>query len=159
MMSSLELDDVDRGILHLLQEDARNSVATAIADEVGVAPNTVRNRIERLEEAGVIEGYHPQIDYERAGYQLHVLFICTVPVSERRTLVGKSLEIDGVIEVTEALSGHQNLIVEVVGADSDDLTAIAEQLEALGIEIDNERFLKDVRSQPFDHFGVDVVEQ
>lgn len=157
-MNPIDLDEVDRGILQLLQEAARNNVASTIADEVDVAPNTVRNRIERLEEAGVIQGYHPHIDYEEAGYQLHVVFVCTVPVSKRAELADKALGIEGVVEVTEILSGHQNLAVEVVGDGSDDITTIAKQLEEFEIEIQDEQFLKNVRTQPFDHFGVAAVE-
>lgn len=158
-MSSFELDDVDRGILHLLQEDARNNSPATIAEEVGVAPNTVRNRIERLEDRGVIQGYQPHINYERAGYQLHVIFVCTVPVSDRRTIADDALGIDGVIRIIEILSGRDNLAVEAVGEDSDDLTEIASQLESIGCEIADEWFLKNTRVQPFNHFGADVVEE
>lgn len=49
-----ELDEVDRGILYLLQKDARHNTNKEIGDAVGVSPGTVRNRIENLEEAGVI---------------------------------------------------------------------------------------------------------
>lgn len=158
-MNQIDLDEVDRGILQLLQEDARNYTAAAIADEVGVVPNTVRNRIERLEDAGVIEGYHPQINYERAGYQLHVIFVCTVPILKRKELADDALDIDGVIEVTEILSGHENLAVEVVGTDSDDLAAIAEQLEELEIKIHDEWFVKRAHPQPFNHFGSKPIDE
>jgi DNA-binding Lrp family transcriptional regulator len=40
-----------------------------------VSASTVRNRIDRLEEAGVIEGYYPKINYERANFPLHVLLL------------------------------------------------------------------------------------
>lgn len=63
-MSIDELDELDRGILHCLQEDARNNSAADIAEKVGVTANTVRNRIQRLEEEGVIQKYTPIIDYE-----------------------------------------------------------------------------------------------
>lgn len=158
-MAAIDLDDVDRGILHMLQEDARNSVAADIAEEVGVSPNTVRSRIERLEEADIIQGYHPDIDYERAGYLLHIIFVCTVPVSKRAEIAEKALKIEGVVEVTEILSGHQNLTVKSIGENSDEITAIAEQLEELGLEITNERFIKNVRPQPFNHFGRGAVEK
>lgn len=157
-MSSRDLDAIDRGILHLLQEDARNNVASTIADEIGVAPNTVRNRIERLEAAGIIEGYYPHINYERAGYQLRVIFVCTAPISRREELANETLNIDGIIEVIEILSGNQNLAVEAVGSDSDDITAIAEQLEELGLEIRDEWFLKNVRPSSFDHFSTGAGE-
>lgn len=154
-----ELDDVDRGILHMLQQDARNHSASLIADEVGVAPNTVRNRIERLEENGVIQGYHPQIDYERAGFQLRVVFLCTARVSDRGDLADRALDVEGVVGVTEILSGTENLLVETVSDTSDDLTRIAAEFEELGLDIRDERFAKNTRVQPFDNFGVEIVEE
>lgn len=154
-MNHPELDEVDRGILHMLQEDARNNTAADIADAVGVAPNTVRNRMEDLEGRGIIRGYSPEIDYERAGYQLHVVFICTVPVSDRSETADDALAIEGVIQVVETLSGHHNLAVETVGEDSDDITAIATQLEGLNCKLEGEWFIKNARAQPFDHFGVE----
>ena len=157
-MGPSEIDDVDRGILHMLQRDARNHSASVIADEVGVAPNTVRNRIERLEDAGVIRGYHPQIDYERAGFQLRVIFVCTARVSERGDLADRVLEVEGVVDVTEVLSGTENILAETVSDSSEDLTRIASELEALGLDIRDERFVKNSRVQPFDSFGVEEVE-
>ncbi len=156
-MKSPALDDVDRGILHMLQEDARNHSASGIADAVGVAPNTVRNRIARMEDAGVIEGYHPHINYERAGYQLRVQFICTVPISKREAMAEQALEIVGVVGVTEVVSGHENLVIEAVGTETSDVTSIATQIEDRDIRIHDERFLRAVRVQPFNHFGGDVL--
>ncbi|WP_247003777.1 Lrp/AsnC family transcriptional regulator [Halosolutus gelatinilyticus] len=154
----MELDDVDRGILHMLQDDARNNSAAVIADEVGVAPNTVRNRIERLEERGVIDGYYPHIDYERAGYQLHVIFVCSVPISDRREFADAALDTEGVIRVNEILSGRENLAVEVVGSDSEAITAIASELEATGCDISDEWFLRNTSVKPFNHFGAEEVD-
>ena len=154
-MSPLELDDVDRGILHLLQVDARNNSPADIAEQVGVAPNTVRNRLKRLEDHDVIEGYQPQINYERAGYQLRVTFICTVPVSERNGIADEVMEIEGVIQVVENLSGRQNLTVDGVGENSEDITAIATSLESLECVIEDEWFIENARTRPFDHFGVE----
>ncbi len=152
-----ELDQIDRGILHILQEDARNHVASELADVLNIAPNTVRNRIERMEAGGVIQGYHPLIDYEAAGFQLHVVFICTVPISERADKAEQAMAVPGVIEVTEVLSGTNNLTVEVVATDGDDITQIAERLEGAGVTIQDERFLKNVRAQPYNPFGADIV--
>lgn len=158
MKQQQTLDGVDRGILHILQQDARNHTASDIADAVGVAPNTVRNRLGKLEENKIIEGYYPHIDYERAGYQLRVIFVCTVSVSTRRELAEKVLGVDGVVEVTEILSGTDNLTVEAVGRDSDELTAIASKLESIGLTIQKEKFVKKRRVQPFDQFGQDATE-
>ena len=55
------LDDVDRRLLALLEEDARASAA-ALARRVGMSAPAVRERIARLEEAGVIRGYRLDVD-------------------------------------------------------------------------------------------------
>lgn len=153
-----QLDAVDRGILYMLQRDARNNSASVIAEAIQVAPNTVRNRIDRLENEGVIDGYLPQLNYERAGYQLRVVFVCSVPIAERQDISQQVMHVDGVIEVREMLSGHQNLLIEVVGIDGDDITDIARKLENLDITIQEERFVKAVRSKPFSQFGDDIKE-
>ncbi|MFB6184760.1 MAG: Lrp/AsnC family transcriptional regulator [Haloarculaceae archaeon] len=50
------MDDLDHEILGILRKDARTPY-TEIADEVGTSEGTVRNRVERLVERGVIERF------------------------------------------------------------------------------------------------------
>ena len=129
------LDDVDRGILYALQRDARNVTAQEIADEVEVAASTVRNRIANLEEAGVIEAYQPVINYERAGYQLRVMFVATVPPDERARLSEEALSIRGVVDVREMMTSQRNLFIEVIARNTRELTALTEELNELGLEL------------------------
>ena len=70
-----DLDDVDRSILYMLQEDARNTTAQEIANRVGVSASTVRNRINRLEDDNIIQGYHPELNYEAANLPLQGRFV------------------------------------------------------------------------------------
>jgi Lrp/AsnC family leucine-responsive transcriptional regulator len=56
------LDDVDLKILSYLVEDARIS-QRAIARAVGMSAPSVADRINRLEAAGVIQGYHATLNY------------------------------------------------------------------------------------------------
>jgi DNA-binding Lrp family transcriptional regulator len=51
-----QLDDLDRNLVALLQENARESVAN-LARQLGVARTTVIARIARLEKTNVIAGY------------------------------------------------------------------------------------------------------
>lgn len=55
------LDDIDLRILQLLQADARIANA-AIARDVGLAPSAVFQRIRKLENEGVVKGYHARLD-------------------------------------------------------------------------------------------------
>ena len=50
------MDDLDRRILSLLRRDARIPY-TEIADQVGTSEGTVRNRVERMTEEGIIERF------------------------------------------------------------------------------------------------------
>jgi DNA-binding Lrp family transcriptional regulator len=147
-----DLDNVDRGILHLLQLDARNTTAQEIGDKTGVSPSTVRNRIDKLEATGVIEGYHPQIQYEAANLPLQVLFVVTAPPTERTEAVEHLLDIKGIVDIRETLTGRRNLYVEAVGTTTTDITRMTDSIHELGIEIESADIMKQRRRQPFDHF-------
>jgi DNA-binding Lrp family transcriptional regulator len=50
------MDDLDRKILNVLRRDARTPY-TEIAERVGTSEGTVRNRVERMTEEGIIERF------------------------------------------------------------------------------------------------------
>jgi DNA-binding Lrp family transcriptional regulator len=107
--AEVTLDQVDQGVLFALQRDARNITIQDIADSVGVSASTVRNRITRLENKGVVEGYVPQINYEIAGFPLKLLFICSVDPDTRSEVAEDVLEVQGVIDVNELVTSERNL--------------------------------------------------
>lgn len=72
-----ELDDLDRRILCELLMDSKRSYR-ALARRLGVAVTTVINRIQRMEESGIITGYTISVDYEKLGYELTVVTEITV---------------------------------------------------------------------------------
>lgn len=63
------LDETDRRILALLQDDCKTSLAR-IGEAVGLTAPSVIERIRKLEEAEVIRGYHALIDGRRIGIDL-----------------------------------------------------------------------------------------
>ncbi len=63
------IDDIDRNILNIIQQDARISNAE-IARQVRLAPSAVLERIRKLEERGVIRGYATEIDAAEVGFGL-----------------------------------------------------------------------------------------
>jgi len=154
------LDDTDRGILYLLQRDARGITTQEMAEGVGVSASTVRNRIQRLEDAGVIRGYFPDIDYDKAGLQLHVEFICTAPNPDRGRLATEARGVSGIISIREVLNGEKNIQIDAVGTDSEDVARINDELSELGLTVTNTKIIKDTFLQPFNHFGpAELVDQ
>ncbi len=69
MEKGLSLDETDRRILSLLEQDARMAYAD-IGERVGLAASSVHQRVRKLEQAGVIRRYRAEVDLERAGIEI-----------------------------------------------------------------------------------------
>lgn len=149
----MELDDTDKGILYCLQRDARRLTTQEMASSVGVSASTVRNRIDRLEENGIIRGYHPDVDYDAAGLQLYVEIICRAPNPEREAMVTEARAVSGIIALREVLNGTENVQIDAVVTESDDVARITDELCNIGLEVVNTKLIKETYVQPLDHFG------
>lgn len=66
-----DIDEIDRQLLRLLQMQARMSI-TELAERVNLSATPCARRIKRLEDAGIITGYHTKMDAQKMGYQLAV---------------------------------------------------------------------------------------
>lgn len=61
------LDDVNLRLLKELEQDGRLGMAE-LARRIGMSAPAVAERVQRLERAGVIEGYHAELDAKALGY-------------------------------------------------------------------------------------------
>ena len=86
------IDETDRQILSILQQNARTSNAE-IARQVDMAPSAVLERIRRLEARGVIQGYEARINPEALGLNL-LAFVFV-----------RSTDFDGEARTAELLAG------------------------------------------------------
>lgn len=66
------IDDIDRAILASLAEDARQSLKVLSA-RVGLTSPSTAERVKRLEERGVIEGYGARVNLAALDYRLQAL--------------------------------------------------------------------------------------
>lgn len=149
------LDELDKRILYALMDDARNTTAAAIAETTNVSGATVRNRIQNLEDSGIIRGYTAQVDFERAGSKLTNLYLCNVPVTERESLAHEARAIPGVVNVRSLMTGRRNLHVLAVGEDARDLKQVARSLSQKGIEIETEELIEDELFDAYEPFNPD----
>jgi Lrp/AsnC family transcriptional regulator, leucine-responsive regulatory protein len=111
--SKVVMDHTNWHILRLLQENARMSLSD-IGESVGLTAPAVGERIRRLEDAGIISGYHAQIDLKRVGRLNHafIRIICTNGYqSEQIREVAKTMP-----EVVECycITGEDSYILKVV---------------------------------------------
>lgn len=66
------LDEIDRNIIRILQENAKTSYRE-IQEKLGISIGTIHNRITKLENNQIIEGYTVNLNNEKLGYKLSFL--------------------------------------------------------------------------------------
>ncbi|MEE9328637.1 MAG: Lrp/AsnC family transcriptional regulator [Parvularculaceae bacterium] len=81
----MKLDQIDRKILHHLQENARITNAD-LADKVGLSPTPCLRRLRRLENDGIIKGYHTEIDCEALGIGVTVIIMVKLEREDEASL-------------------------------------------------------------------------
>jgi len=119
----MKVDSLDRSILTVLRDSGRASFVE-IADRVGVTERTIRTRMKRLEEDGVIRGY----TIRETGIGLTALIRMKVgPGTEIGSLAGEFASWDGVESVYE-ISGDADLIAVV---HVDDTVGLREMLDKM----------------------------
>jgi len=71
-MKKETLDEIDVEIIKILQENAKTSYRV-IQDKLNISIGTIHNRISKLEENNIIEGYTLKLNNEKLGYKLTFL--------------------------------------------------------------------------------------
>lgn len=146
-------DEIDKRIVFRLVQNARDISAPEIAKEEGVSPATIRNRIKKLENDGVIKGYHADIAYEKLDSKLTALFKCSSKVQDRSELARKALQVRGIVHVREIITGSEDIHAKAIGADTEDINRIARELVELGLTISDEDLIQQEYVQPYHEFG------
>ena len=109
------LDDYDRRILELLQEDSgRTNVA--LAEAIGLAPATTLERVRKLERNGVIRRYVALVDAEKVALGVMALVDVQLSSHESRGVDGFREAVVGLPEVLECyhVSGETDYLLKVV---------------------------------------------
>ncbi|MFS0867087.1 Lrp/AsnC family transcriptional regulator [Microbacterium sp. 179-B 1A2 NHS] len=102
----LDLDDVDRRILHRLHEDARASLRSIAADVEMSAP-AVAERISRLERGHVIRRHTVELDWAALGYPMLVVVpIRLATTTDAGAVLSRLREIPALTEVLVLAAGY-----------------------------------------------------
>lgn len=117
-----DLDDTDRRLLTALHRDARMS-NTALADLVGIAPSTCHGRVRRLQDLGVIRGFHADIDPSAIGLALQAMVSVSLQANARGKIGSFIQNIRMRPQVMDVyfLAGADDFLLHVAARDTDDL--------------------------------------
>lgn len=119
-MQRVKLDEIDRRILHDLQENGRIT-NVELAKNAGISAPPCLRRVRALEETGFIEGYHAQLNSENLGFGVTVFALVGL---QSQAEVDLSAFEDRVVAwplVRECfmLAGENDFILKVVAKDWD----------------------------------------
>ncbi len=110
--STANLDHTDWGLLEALQENARLSFAE-LGRRVNLSPPAVADRVRRLEEAGVLRGYHADLDLAALGLPMQAMIRITTTNSAECSTHGRRLfDVPEVLEA-QRVTGTDSYIVRV----------------------------------------------
>jgi DNA-binding Lrp family transcriptional regulator len=122
MPNNFQLDAVDRAILEHLSVDARMP-NNRLAELVGVAPSTCLARVRALREAGVVRGYHAEIDLGALGRPLQAMIAVRLAVHARAQIddfTDHVRSLPGVLSIFH-MTGQTDYLVWVAAADAHEL--------------------------------------
>jgi Lrp/AsnC family leucine-responsive transcriptional regulator len=124
------MDKYDKKILSALHENARISYAE-LARRVNLSAPAVADRVEKLEQAGVITGYHARINPARIGYPIQCLIELTVKHQDYFNVLEKMCTMPEVIECF-SVTGTSGLMLKVAVDTMPSLQALIARLMQYG---------------------------
>lgn len=108
------LDRLDKRILTTLQNNARISNSD-LADHIGLSPSACLNRVKRLEEDGVIQGYTALLDPETTGKTTTVFIEITLNNLSEETMNTFEREVQALpdLQACYLMSGSADYLVHM----------------------------------------------
>lgn len=106
------IDEIDHRIIHILKLNARFSFAE-IGRKVSLSPSSVRERIQKMEDLGIIKSYDIQLNQTLLGNGLEVFIMLKVFDGKLQNIIA---EINTYPEVQQAfrITGPYNIHMHVV---------------------------------------------
>lgn len=139
----IKFDDIDVALLTALQDDGR-ATHTKLSKLVGLTPPAILERVRKLEDKGVIKGYHARLCHELLGLQLRVFIAVTLARHQENAIDAFRAEIEKCSEIVgqHHVTGRFDFILQGVFADVHALEQfIAHRLTALPMIDRAETFL------------------
>ncbi|MCG6909218.1 MAG: Lrp/AsnC family transcriptional regulator [Deltaproteobacteria bacterium] len=124
------LDPIGLKILSLLQENARTPVSR-IGRKVGLSAPAVSERIKKLEDAGIIRGYHARIAPEAVGRTVAAFINLTTDPRNYKSVKALAAGMDQVT-ACHHISGEASFIMHVQVEDLPALEAVVARLSPFG---------------------------
>lgn len=124
------MDDIDRKILKILQENARTSLKT-IAEKTFLSSPAVSARIEKLERDGIIAGYHALVDPMKLGYHIIAFINLDVIPEDKPKFYAYAAGVPNILECS-CVTGDFSMLMKVAFPSTMELDIFIGQLQKFG---------------------------
>ena len=119
------MDNTDIKIINILQENCKTSTRE-IGQKVGLTAPAVAERINRLKDAGVIEGFHAQINETLLGSNISAYALVNVPPKEYEPFC-RFCENDPSIVEHHHIVGLNNVLIKMRVGNAQDLEVLLDK--------------------------------
>ncbi|WP_067699420.1 Lrp/AsnC family transcriptional regulator [Nocardia jejuensis] len=126
---AMKLDALDSALLKELAADPRTPILD-LAARLGIARNTVQARMKRLEAAGAVRGYLPDVDLQAIGFAVHAFLGIELDQNRMDDIVEALRAFPHVLEV-HATTGRSDLLVRIAARSQQDLLEIIQRVHAI----------------------------
>lgn len=131
-MSRSKIDQLDLNILRDLSRNARKPFLE-IARECGVSGAAIHQRIQRLQNTGIIKGSEYQIDPDALGYETCAFVGLYMSDPSQYQSVVEALERMPEVVECHYTTGQYDILVKLYARNNDDLLHIVQRIQALGM--------------------------
>jgi Lrp/AsnC family leucine-responsive transcriptional regulator len=125
-----KIDMLNWKILNSLQENARASFAE-IGRQVGLTPPAVAERIKKMEDMEIIQGYTAKVSHAKTGHQLKAIITLRAFMGKLKPFLVTVVTFKEVINCYR-ITGNENIIMEVVLKDQFHLEKFIDKLIQYG---------------------------
>lgn len=130
MLSNPKIDDLNWRILECLQANARETFAT-IGRKIGLTPPAVAERVKKMEDLGILQGYTAMVSHAKTGYQLKAIITLRAFMGKLKPFLEMVKTLDEVINCYR-ITGNENIVMEVVFKDQFHLEKFIDKLIQYG---------------------------
>ena len=125
----VQIDNVDQALIALLRQNARASVAT-LAAKLGVSRGTVTNRMEKLEQGGLIVGYTVRLRPDAQPEVLRAWMSIEIVGNDTRRVMASLLGDPGVAAL-HSTNGRWDVLAELQVGSLEELSRTLERIRLI----------------------------
>lgn len=126
----MKIDELNWKILSSLQKNSRESFSS-IGRKIGLTSPAVAERVKKMEDTGVLEGYIARVSHNKLGYQLKAMITMKAFMGKLKPFLDRVARLDEVVNCYR-ITGNENIIMEVVLRDQFHLEQFIDMLIQYG---------------------------